>query len=44
VRDGLDEIVDDVIDKLINPEKWQEETEERGNGKQARAGICAGGS
>ena len=41
VRDGLDEIVDDVIDKLINPEKWQEETEERGNGKQAR--ICAGG-
>ncbi|MBC8274958.1 MAG: gas vesicle protein K [Chloroflexi bacterium] len=44
VRDGLDEIVDDVIDKLINPEKWQEETEERGNGKQARAGIYAGGS
>ena len=44
VRDGLDEIVDDVIDKLINPEKWQEETEEWGNGKQARAGIYAGGS
>ena len=44
VRDGLDEIVDDVIDKLLNPEKWQEETEERGNGKQARAGIYAGGS
>jgi len=44
VRDGLDEIVDDVIDKLINPEKWQEESEERGNGKQARAGIYAGGS
>ncbi|MDP2729207.1 MAG: gas vesicle protein K [Dehalococcoidales bacterium] len=43
VRDGLDEIVDDVIDKLINPEKWQEETEEQGNGKQARAGIFAGG-
>jgi hypothetical protein len=44
VRDGLDEIVDDVIDKLINPEKWQEETEERGNGKQAKTGIYAGGS
>ena len=44
VRDGLDEIVDDVIDKLINPERWQDETEEWGNGKQARAGICAGGS
>ena len=44
VRDGLDEIVDDVIDKLINPERWQEETEERGNGKQARAGMFAGGS
>ena len=44
VRDGLDELVDDVINKLINPEKWQEETEERGNGKQARAGIYAGGS
>ena len=43
VRDGLDEIVDDVINRLINPEKWQEETEERGNGKQARAGIYAGG-
>ena len=40
VRDGLDEIVDDVIDKLINPERWQEETEDRGNGKQAR--IYAG--
>ena len=44
VRDGLDEIVDDVIDKLINPEKWQEETEERGNGKQTKTGIYAGGS
>jgi len=44
VRDGLDELVDDVIDRLINPEKWQEETEERGNGKQTRTGIYAGGS
>jgi hypothetical protein len=28
VRDGLDKIVDDVIDKIVNPERWQEETEE----------------
>ncbi len=41
VRDGLDEIVDDVIDRLINPERWQEE---RGNGKQTKMGIYAGGS
>jgi len=25
VRDGLDEIVDDVIDRIANPERWQEE-------------------
>ena len=25
VRDGLDRIVDDVLDKMINPETWQEE-------------------
>lgn len=25
VRDGLDQIVDDVLDKMINPETWQEE-------------------
>ncbi|MCX5995360.1 MAG: gas vesicle protein K [Chloroflexi bacterium] len=25
VRDGLDRIVDDVLDKKINPETWQEE-------------------
>jgi hypothetical protein len=25
VRDGLDELVDDVIDRIINPERWQEE-------------------
>lgn len=30
VRDGLDDIVDDVLDKMINPEKWQEAE----NGKQ----------
>ena len=44
VRDGLDELVDTVIDRLVNPERWQEETEERGNGKRKRIGIYAGGS
>jgi hypothetical protein len=28
VRDGLDEIVDGVIDRIVNPERWQEETAE----------------
>jgi len=30
VRDGLDSIVDEVIDKIINPERWGEEAEEKG--------------
>jgi hypothetical protein len=25
VRDGLDDIVDDVLDNIINPEKWRDE-------------------
>jgi hypothetical protein len=25
VRDGLDDIVDEVVDKMINPERWREE-------------------
>jgi hypothetical protein len=25
VRDGLDKIVDDVIGKIVDPERWQEE-------------------
>jgi len=25
VRDGLDEIVDDVLDRMINPQRWEEE-------------------
>lgn len=29
VRDGLDDIVDDVLDKLTNPEKWKAEAGER---------------
>ena len=30
VRDGLDSIVDDVLDKMINPERWRKEAEEKG--------------
>jgi len=26
VRDGLDDLVDDVLDQIINPEGWEEET------------------
>jgi hypothetical protein len=29
VRDGLDNIVDDVLDKMINPERWREEVGEK---------------
>jgi len=28
VRDGLDEIVDGVIDRIVNPERWQEKATE----------------
>ncbi|MDO9463750.1 MAG: gas vesicle protein GvpK [bacterium] len=30
VRDGLDDIVDEVVDKMVNPERWREEAEEKG--------------
>jgi len=30
VRDGLDELVDDVIDRIVNPERWKEEAEVQG--------------
>jgi len=30
VRDGLDEIVDDVIDRIVNPDRWREEAEKQG--------------
>jgi hypothetical protein len=33
VRDGLDSIVDEVLDKMINPERWNKETEEKGIGE-----------
>jgi hypothetical protein len=29
VRDGLDDIVDDVIGRIVNPERWQEEIKVR---------------
>jgi hypothetical protein len=29
VRDGLDEIVDDILNRMINPERWTAETEQR---------------
>jgi hypothetical protein len=28
VRDGLDEVVDDVLDRMVNPENWREEAEQ----------------
>lgn len=28
VRDGLDDIVDDLLDKMVNPERWAEEASE----------------
>ena len=28
VREGLDEVVDDVLDRMINPEKWRGEVEQ----------------
>lgn len=30
VRDGLDDLVDEMLDKMINPERWREELETRG--------------
>lgn len=30
VRDGLDSIVDEVLDKMLNPERWRKEAEEKG--------------
>lgn len=29
VRDGLDDIVDDVLDKILNPERWGEAYDSR---------------
>jgi hypothetical protein len=30
VRDGLDSIVDELLDQMINPERWKKESEEKG--------------
>jgi len=30
VRDGLDEIVDDVVDRMVNPERWRDEADKQG--------------
>lgn len=29
VRDGLDDVVNDVIDQFVNPERWEEEERKR---------------
>jgi len=29
VRDGLDDIVDNIIDEIVNPGRWQEDRKER---------------
>ena len=35
VRDGLDDVVDDVIDQFLNPEKWRKAAESRGKSSYA---------
>jgi len=30
IRDGLDDIVDDVLDKFLNPERWTDDAEKQG--------------
>ena len=30
VRDGLDDIVDEVVDRMVNPERWRKEAEKQG--------------
>ncbi len=30
VRDGLDEIVNEVVDRMVNPERWRKEAEKQG--------------
>lgn len=29
VREGLDDLVDDVLDKILNPERWEEESKKQ---------------
>ena len=35
VRDGLDNVVDEVIDQFLNPEKWQKAAESKGESSYA---------
>ena len=35
VRDGLDNVVDEVIDQFLDPERWQKETEAKGESSYA---------
>jgi len=30
VRDGLDDVVREVVDRMVNPERWEEEAEKQG--------------
>ena len=30
VRDGLDDLVDDVLDQMVNPERWAKEESKKG--------------
>jgi len=32
VRDGLDDLVDDVLDRMVNPERWAEEQSKKERG------------
>jgi hypothetical protein len=35
VRDGLDDIVDDVINRFVNPEEWRKQAKPEGNAAHA---------
>jgi len=39
VRDGLDDIVDEVIDQFINPERWEEEERKRRRARPLVSGL-----
>jgi len=33
VRDGLDDVVNEVVDRMVNPERWRKEAEKQGGVK-----------
>ncbi|MDY9926975.1 gas vesicle protein GvpK [Methanosarcina sp.] len=39
VRCGLDEVVDDVVDKLINPVRWAKEVEEHDRNRPGKISL-----